>query len=312
MCPTRISVCTAPGLSTTTTRRVGGGGSGSSIRARPLRPRAEHPLAPRTPPRVVTSPTIARMQLFGAKNVWWNATRSSRVIAGNRLGCAAVRHAVRMESVDRGDRTRRRPHSPDPRSLTCSARQRLLPLAIDLLGRERRVAHDVGHQVERRIEAVLHHDGVDEGQVGAGARAQPAANVVERVGNLARAPRGRALIEQRRHQRGHAGLARRILCRAGAHEQADADRRLLVVQHRHDLQAVGERAHLVRRELDVARGERARWPLAGQFRSSGPAVAADAAPGARRRRPSDRPEAGRDRASRALRSPGPLSPSARG
>jgi hypothetical protein len=45
-------------------------------------------------------------------------------------------------------------------------RQRLLPLAIDLGRRERRVAHHVGQHPQTRLEAVLHHHHVQEGQIG--------------------------------------------------------------------------------------------------------------------------------------------------
>ncbi len=66
--PTRISVCTASGLSTTTMRRVGGGGSigfGSATSARGQRPNTRSAAANAS--SLVTSPTIARIMLFGTK-----------------------------------------------------------------------------------------------------------------------------------------------------------------------------------------------------------------------------------------------------
>ena len=68
MLPTRISVCTASGLSTTTTRRVGAGGS-IGFERRQLAPCAQSPnalSAPANASSAVTSPTMARMALFGA------------------------------------------------------------------------------------------------------------------------------------------------------------------------------------------------------------------------------------------------------
>ena len=59
------------------------------------------------------------------------------------------------------------------------------------------------------------------------------------VRNLLGRPRGRALIEQRRGQRRHARLVRRILRAAGADHQPQADRRLLVMRDRDHLQPVG-------------------------------------------------------------------------
>ena len=60
---------------------------------------------------------------------------------------------------------------------------------------------DVRHQVEPDVQAVLHHDGLDEAEVGAGAGAERAADRIDRVGDLLGRPRRRALIEQRRRQR---------------------------------------------------------------------------------------------------------------
>ena len=85
--PTRISVCTASGLSTTTTRRVGGGGSigvGAATSARGHWPNARSAAANAS--GLVTSPTIARIMLFGTKYRLWNACRSSRVMRASVSG----------------------------------------------------------------------------------------------------------------------------------------------------------------------------------------------------------------------------------
>jgi hypothetical protein len=68
-------------------------------------------------------------------------------------------------------------------------------------------------------ERVLHHDCVDVGQVGGRPGAERAADEVDLLGNLLRAPRGRALIEQVRHQLGDPTLAARILSRASARQE---------------------------------------------------------------------------------------------
>ena len=101
-------------------------------------------------------------------------------------------------------------------------RQRLLPLPLELLLVKRRTPDDVGQQVEPEGEAVFHHQHVGDRQVAAGAGAEHAADGVDGIGDLCGAARAGALIEQRRSQRRHALLARRVLRSAGPHEQAQA------------------------------------------------------------------------------------------
>src|SRR6476620_4378505 len=79
MLPTRISVCTAPGLSITTTRRVDGGGSGARgavFGAVSHDPKARS--APANASSAVTSPTMARIALFAPYQALWNPRRSWR------------------------------------------------------------------------------------------------------------------------------------------------------------------------------------------------------------------------------------------
>ncbi len=187
-----------------------------------------------------------------------------------RFGGAAAGQAVRVEAVDQpidhlaGDVVRiLRRH--------LQARHRLLALPLDLLRRERRPPHDVGHQLQRQRQAVLHHDRVDVGEVGAGAGAENAADEIDRVGDLFGGAIARALIEERRRQHRQPHLAFRILRRAGAHDHAHADRRLFVMADQHDLQAVGQLADLVGRKLHRLRRQRPRRPLAGPVRASPPA-----------------------------------------
>ena len=91
-----------------------------------------------------------------------------------------------------------------------------------------------------------------------------AADRVNLIGNLLRAPGRGALIEQVRDEQRHAALLVRIVRAAGPHEQAHRHRRLLVMQHGDDLHPVGQRADVMRREGDLLRRQRPRhafdWP----------------------------------------------------
>ena len=88
-----------------------------------------------------------------------------------------------------------------------------------------------------------------------------------------RAARGGALIEQRRGQHRQALLALRVLGRAGADQHAGAHHRLLVLADQHHLQAVGQRADLVGRELHRlgrrAAAAAARWASAARRPAAG-------------------------------------------
>ena len=125
------------------------------------------------------------------------------------------------------------------------------------------MADDVVHQIHRQREGILHHDRVDEGQVGARPRSHGAADRIDLFRDLLGAAGGRPLIEQLRHQLGEPAFAFRILRGAGSHEHAHGHGRLLVVSDGDDLHAVGERLHLERRKLDLARRQRPRRPLSG-------------------------------------------------
>ncbi len=179
-----------------------------------------------------------------------------------RLGRAVVRHAVRMEAV----------HQPvehgvgDPLGIfgaDLQTRQRLLALPFDLVLRERRVPRHVGQHAHAVFEAVLHHHHVDEREIGARAGAHRTADEINGVVHLLRGLRGRALVEERRQQVHEAEPALGIGRRAGAHEEAHGDDRLLVMKNRDDLQPVRQRLDFVGRELDVARGQRTRGALSG-------------------------------------------------
>ncbi len=240
-------------------RRLGGR---AARRSAPLAQLPNARSAPANASSGVTSPTIARMALLAPNQALWNATRSSRVMLAIDLRRAGVRPPVGMEPVDE-------PIEDDAGDVIgilvadLQAGEHLLPLALDLLRRERRVAREV-RRPDRApsVEAVLHHHGVDERQIAARAGADRAADRVDRGRRSVSASCvRRALIEQRRGERRDARLVRRILRAAGADDQPQADRRLLVVRDGDDLQAVGERPHLVGRELDVPRRQRPRRTL---------------------------------------------------
>ena len=63
-------------------------------------------------------------------------------------------------------------------------RHRLLLLPLDLFSGERGVPNDVGQQFHGHAERILHHDHVDEAQVGAGTGAERSADEVDLIGDL--------------------------------------------------------------------------------------------------------------------------------
>ena len=179
---------------------------------------------------------------------------------GNRVGRAGFRHAIRVEPehqpVEDGVGDERRILEAD-----LKVRQQLLALPIDLRRRERRMARDIGQHSQPDLEAVLHDDRIDEAQIDARAGVQGSADEVDGVVQLTGRLGCRSLIEQRRRQVRHAELPFRIKGAAGADQEPHADGRLLVVQHDHHLQAVGQCLNLIGREVHGARRQRARCAL---------------------------------------------------
>ena len=139
--------------------------------------------------------------------------------------------------------------------------QDLLPLAVDFFLRERGVLRDVGDEVQADVEAVLHHDAVDEAQIDARAGTERAADRIDRRRNLLRVLARRALIEEGRRERRDAGPVLRILRAPRPQDQAKADRRLFMMRDRNHLEPVRERLERVRRKLDGVRRERPRGTL---------------------------------------------------
>src|SRR5258707_524863 len=107
--------------------------------------------------------------------------------------------------------------------------ENLLALAVDLFRCKCRVPCEIGNEIEREAEAVLHDSRVDEGDVAACPRANRAANRIDRGGDLLGAPGCGALIEKGRRHIRHPGLARWILRAAGPDEQSEADGWLLMM-----------------------------------------------------------------------------------
>ena len=180
-----------------------------------------------------------------------------------RLRRARAREAVGVEAEDEPI-----DHEPGHRfRIFCGdlqRGQRLLPLALDLGLEEGRAPHDLGHQRQSGLIVVLHDDGVDEAEVGPGARAEDAADVVDVIGDLLRGAAAGALVQQRRGEHGQPQFALRVLRRAGADDQPDAHGRLFVLADQHHGEPVRELLDLEGRKRDRVRLERPRreltWP----------------------------------------------------
>ena len=185
--PTRTSVCTASGLLTTIT--AGSASGGVDERARPATSlRSQSPNTFLTAVERFLGGHVAddgEDRVVGHEILLVerdDVVPRDAVDASRRAG---LRHAVGMEAVDEpiehgvGDVL-------GILEADLQAGQHLLPLAIDLLRRERRMPRHVRQHAHAGVEAVLHHDHVEEGQVGAGAGAHGAADEVDRVGDLAR------------------------------------------------------------------------------------------------------------------------------
>ena len=100
---------------------------------------------------------MARIALLAPNQALWYASRSSRVMLAIDSGVPGVGPAVRMEAVDEPVEH----HPGDVVRIVVAdleARQNLLTLPLELLGRELRVPRQIGHHVEPEREAVLHHD----------------------------------------------------------------------------------------------------------------------------------------------------------
>ncbi len=186
----------------------------------------------------------------------------------DRLRRAAVGHPVRVKAVDQtiedgvGDVFR-------ILGADLQARQHLLALPLDFSGRERRKSCHVGQHLHAAVEAVLHHDHVEERQIGGRARPHRAPDEIDGVGEFLRRTRravtGRfhPLIKQGCREPRRAELFLRIRRRTRSDEQTHAHDRLLVVKHDHHLETVGQRLQFVGRKLDIARRQRARRTLRG-------------------------------------------------
>jgi hypothetical protein len=181
--------------------------------------------------------------------------------AGDRRRRPRRRQAVRIGAVDQPIE-HRVGEKPGILQADLQVREHLLPLPFDVVRRERGAPRHVRQQAQPVVEAVLHHDHVDEAEIRTRARAGRRAHEVDLVGERRGVHRRGALVEQRGRQVREAELVGRLRRTAGAHEQPQAHHGLLVVQHGHDLKAVGQRAHVIGREVHVVRLERPRRALA--------------------------------------------------
>ena len=144
-------------------------------------------------------------------------------------------------------------------------RTQLVALPVQLFLGERRRADDVRQQVEAGRHAVPEDRDVREGDVGARADGDVAADRVDGVRDLLRRSRRGALIEQRRHHVRDAELRCQVLGRPGADQHAETHRRLFVMLDHDDAKPVRQGPNLVRRKRHALRRQRLRhrfrWPV---------------------------------------------------
>ncbi|MNV09369.1 hypothetical protein D3C71_998580 [compost metagenome] len=118
--------------------------------------------------------------------------------------------------------------------------QGLRLLTLQLLGGEGRVAHQIRHQAQRAAEHVLGRVGVDVGEVGARARADIGAQLLDGGGDLGRRLGRRALGQQAGGQGCDAGLARRVVGRTGVEVQTGRDQGQALGRSDQDPHPVGQ------------------------------------------------------------------------
>ena len=99
-----------------------------------------------------------------------------------------------------------------------------LLLALDVVGAERRVHHDVGEHVDGERQVLVEHLDVVARVFLGGERVHLAADGVDRLGDVLGAPGRRALEEHVLDEMGDAALLLRLVARAARQPDADADR----------------------------------------------------------------------------------------
>ena len=161
-----MTVCTAPGLLTTTRRRVGMG-TLSAVTAGGSGPCRQSPRARSTPANASSAVTSPDNGQHGIVGQIVRAMKRHQVAArdgADRPRRTALGHAVRVESVDQTV-------EDDVGNVggivvaDLQARQHLVALPLDLGRREGRAPRHVGQQIEGEVEAVLHDEDVDETEV---------------------------------------------------------------------------------------------------------------------------------------------------
>ena len=115
-----------------------------------------------------------------------------------------------------------------------------LHLLLDLAGRETGVERQVGHQLERPPEMLLHEDRVDEGLLLRRIGVQLAADVLHAVQDVPRAPLVRPLEKHMLHEMGQPHLVGALVAGAGVHREAAIGHRR-VDRQVHQPQAVRQR-----------------------------------------------------------------------
>jgi hypothetical protein len=123
-----------------------------------------------------------------------------QVLAGDRgQRLRRVGHAVGVKAVDQPVEQHRR-DVVGIAAVDLQGRDRLLLLPVDLIRRERRIAHDVVDQVHADGERILHHHRVDIRQIRPRARPHRSADRVDLIGDLLGTARRRPLVEQAGNQ----------------------------------------------------------------------------------------------------------------
>ena len=112
-------------------------------------------------------------------------------------------------------------------------------LALELVGVERALGENVGDDVERQVDVLAQHAGEIGGLLDAGLGVEVAADVLDRLGDFARAATARALERHVFEQMRQPVLARALVARSGGDEHAE--RRGLQMRHRVGDDAQGRR-----------------------------------------------------------------------
>ena len=144
--------------------------------------------------------------LFGTKaclpecrHVVARHARQRRIGADARKAVRMMRPIERRRGDERHELARIFSNLAELRAAAC-------PLPFDLLGRKRRVEHDIRHEIERLGEIFLERSALHVRRIHRARRRQRRTELREIVRDLRCAARRRALVEHRRREAGQTGL----------------------------------------------------------------------------------------------------------